>query len=144
MRDLTIPFLGPERAQLQYQFESLRRSGAILAFGSDWDVSTANPLEEMEVAVNRVDPEHRDHEVFVPQERIDLPAALEAFTIGSAYVNHLEQETGSVEVGKFADLAILDRNLFAPDAGPIADAKVVRTFVEGRAVYTDESVSLGE
>ena len=51
MRELTLPFLEPERAGWQYPWASLRRAGAVLAFGSDWTVSTANPLEEIEVAV---------------------------------------------------------------------------------------------
>ena len=57
MDELTIPFLGPERATWQYPFKSLLRAGARLAMGSDWSVSTANPLLEMEIAVNRVHPQ---------------------------------------------------------------------------------------
>ena len=56
-------------------------------------------------------------EVFLPEERLDLATAIAAFTMGSAYVNHLDRETGSIEVGKFADLAVLDRNLFAHPIG---------------------------
>ena len=57
------------------------------------------------------------------------------YTIGSAHVNHLDASTGSLEVGKLADLVILDRNLRAPNAGPIGDARVRHTFVDGREVY---------
>jgi predicted amidohydrolase YtcJ len=136
MRNLTIPFLGPERTGWQYPFRSLLASGARLAFGSDWPVSTPNPLEEIEVAVNRVPPERRDIDVFIPEERLDLDQALDAFTIGSAYVNHLDAETGTIEVGKAADMAVVDRDLFAVDAGPIGEATVVMTFVEGEPVYS--------
>lgn len=140
MDELTIPFLGEPRWTWQYPFASLVRHGASLAMGSDWSVSTPNPLEEMHVAVNRVMPPsytHRveDRRVFLPDERLDLATALAGFTIGSAYVNHLEAETGSIEAGKFADLAVVDRNVFAHPADEIADAKVDLTFVEGARVF---------
>jgi predicted amidohydrolase YtcJ len=142
MTELTIPFIGPERAGWQYPFQSLKRAGAVLAFGSDWSVSSPDPLEEMHVAVNRRAPasyaysEHSEHmETFLPDERVDLPTAIAAFTMGSAYVNHLEADTGSIEPGKFADLAVVDRNLFAHPVEEIADATVEATYVEGRRVY---------
>jgi predicted amidohydrolase YtcJ len=131
--ELTIPFLGPERSARQYPFGSLVRSGAALAFGSDWSVSTPDPLLLLETAVTRIAPGDRDAPAFYPDERIDLPAALGAFTMGSAYVNHLETETGSLEAGKLADLVVLDRDLFGPD--PIGDVRVDMTFVEGERVY---------
>jgi hypothetical protein len=135
MDELTIPFLGPERTTWQYPFRSLRAAGAMLAMGSDWSVSTPDPLREMEVAITRVPDVRRDAEPFEPDERLDPIDALAAFTIGSAYVNHLERETGSLETGKRADLAILDRDVFAPGAGPLGDARVVATFVDGVAVF---------
>jgi predicted amidohydrolase YtcJ len=131
---LTIPFLG-ERWRWQYPFRALRAAGAVLAMGSDWSVSSANPLWEMEIAVNRRPPAAVDErEVFLPDERLDLIDALAAFTAGSAYVNHLD-DTGTLEVGKLADLAVLDRDLFDRGAGAISDATVVGTFVDGVPVY---------
>jgi len=76
-----------------------------------------------------------DRGVLLPEERLDLIDALAAFTIGSAYVNHLDQDTGTLEVGKLADLAVLDRDLFDRGTGPIHEARVVGTFVEGVPVY---------
>ena len=143
MRELTLPFLEPERAGWQYPWASLRRAGAVLAFGSDWTVSTANPLQEIEVAVRRVDPGDPDGEPFLPDERVDLPSALDAFTSGSAYALRLEAETGSVTPGKLADLAVLDRDPFDPGAGPIAGARVLATLVEGEPVHADPSLDLG-
>ena len=142
MRELTLPFLEPERAGWQYPWASLRRAGAVLAFGSDWTVSTADPLAEIEVAVRRVAPDDRDGEPFLPAERVDLPAALDAFTIGSAYALRLEAETGSVTPGKLADLAVLDRDPFDEPAGPIGDARVLATLVEGDPVHADPSLDL--
>ena len=143
MLHLTIPFLGPERSGWQYPFESLVRSGAVLAMGSDWSVSSANPLWEMHVAVNRTPPSAYEYgggtgEPFLPDERIDLPTAMAGFTINSAYVNHLDDLTGSIEVGKRADLAVLDRDVFEHPVDEIADASVVLTFVDGERVYDAE------
>ena len=132
MELLTIPFLGPERTTWQYPFGSLLRAGARLAMGSDWGVSTCDPLAQIEVAVNRVAGEHRGAKPpFLPEERISLEDALEAFTAGSAWINHLEAEVGSIEVGKAADLVVLDRDLFDRGAGEIGEARVAATFVDG-------------
>jgi hypothetical protein len=140
MDELTVPFLGPERATWQYPFGSLVRSGARLAMGSDWGVSSPNPLEELEVAVNRVYPESRGKEPFLPTERLTLEESIRAFTLGSAWVNHLDQETGSITVGKLADLAVIDRDLFDRASGEIADARVLATFVGGEAVFEDPAL----
>jgi predicted amidohydrolase YtcJ len=138
---LTIPFIG-DRWRWQYPFRSLRAAGAVLAMGSDWSVSSANPLWEMEIAVERRTPasDGGTHEVFLPDERLELIDALAAFTSGSAFVNHLDDVTGTLEVGKDADLAVLDRDLFDRGNGPIMDARVVGTFVEGVAVYEDPAL----
>ncbi len=140
MDDLTIPFLGSPRWTWQYPFASLVRSGAMLAMGSDWSVSTPDPLEEIHVAVNRRMPETYPYkvessEVFIPDERLDLPTAIAAFTMGSAYVNHLDADTGSVETGKYADLVVVDRNVFDHPVEEIAAAKVEATYVEGTPVF---------
>jgi len=140
MIHLTIPFLGPERSSWQYPFGSLARSGAVLAFGSDWSVSSPNPLLQIHVAVNRRAPPTYTYggengEVFLPDERIDLPTAIAAFTINSAYVNHLDDVTGSIEVGRYADLAVVSRNLFEHPVDELFDAKVEQTFVEGERVF---------
>ncbi|HXY43216.1 MAG TPA: amidohydrolase [Acidimicrobiales bacterium] len=150
MVELTMPFLGPERTALQYPIGSLVSRRVPVAFGSDWPVSSPNPLAELHVAVKRQAPtghgegadESAPTPAFLPDERISLREALQAFTLGSAYVNHLEADTGSIEVGKFADLAVVDRNLFEVDDrdGGLADARVVMTIVEGDVVYEQASV----
>ena len=134
---LTMPFLGPERSARLYPIGTLYRSGAVVAFGSDWSVSSANPLEEIQVAVTRMGPAGESHTPFLPAERINLPEALAAFTINAAYTNRLEKTTGSVEVGKNADLIVLDRNLFAIPTAAIAKSKVLLTLFGGRPVHGD-------
>jgi predicted amidohydrolase YtcJ len=142
MDELTIPILGPRRAAWQYPFRSLQAAGATLAMGSDWNVSTADPLLQMEVAVTRVSDEHRGQKPpFLPDERIELIDALAGFTTGSARVNHLEDVLGSIEVGKTADMVVLDRDLFDREAGAIGEARVVATFIDGVAVH--EAPALG-
>jgi predicted amidohydrolase YtcJ len=134
MTELTLPFITAETASHQYPFRSLLRHGATLVMGSDWSVSTPNPLLEMEVAVNRISPDARDRAPFLPDERISLAEALRAFTAGSAHAQHLD-EAGTLEAGKLADFAILDRDLFDTAEGPIGDARVLGTFVEGVPVF---------
>jgi predicted amidohydrolase YtcJ len=134
MEELTIPFLGHDRADQQYPFADLVRSGARIAMGSDWSVTTANPLKQMEVAVNRIDPENRCNPPFLPEQRLTLAQAVSGFTLGSAYVNH-DAESGSIEVGKRADLAVLDRNVFSAPVTELSDASVELTLSSGRVVF---------
>ncbi|MFE7843802.1 amidohydrolase [Microbacterium sp. NPDC057407] len=138
MVDLTLPFLGEPRSAWQYPFGDLLRSGAVLAAGSDWSVTTPDPLAAIHVAVNRkAAPGHEEgeYEAFLPEQAIDLATSLTAYTAGSAWVNHLEQTTGTIEVGKFADLAVLDRDPFDGPADEIGATRVLQTFVEGQRVY---------
>jgi hypothetical protein len=137
VEELTEPFIGPERSARMYPFGSLARAGARLAFGSDWTVSTNDPLPQLEVAVTRISPETRGLEPLLPDEGLDLPTALATFTAGSAYVNFLEADTGTVEPAKLADLVVLDRDILDPGAGPVGDARVLLTLSEGEAVYAD-------
>jgi len=132
MDDLTIPFLDPALAGRQYPFGDLHRAGARLAGGSDWPVTTPDPLQGIHVAVNRI---HHgdDSESFLPDQRLDLGTALTAYTAGSAYVNRLD-DTGSIRPGFRADLIVLDRDIFAAPPIEIGDARVAMTFVDGKPV----------
>jgi predicted amidohydrolase YtcJ len=138
MVDLTLPFLGSPRDAWQYPFGDLLRSGAVLAAGSDWSVSTPDPLAAIHVAVNRTAApgyEEGEYDAFLPEQAIDLATSLTAYTAGSAWVNHLDETTGTIEAGKFADLALLDRDPFDRPADEIGQTRVLQTFVEGRRVY---------
>jgi predicted amidohydrolase YtcJ len=129
------PLIGLPRYHARYAFGDVLRSGARIAGGSDWTVTSANPLEEMEVAMRRVFPTDTDGAPWRPDQSWDLETALAAFTIGAAWVNRLETETGTLEVGKRADLAILDRDLRSVPEGRLSQAAVRMTLVEGEVVH---------
>ncbi|SVA52149.1 uncharacterized protein METZ01_LOCUS105003 [marine metagenome] len=131
----TVPILGPERSRWLYPIGSVVKTGAVIAFGSDWYVSTADPLPQIETAVTREDAFDRFPGTFIPEERISLHDAIAAFTINAAYVNFQENTTGSIEVGKIADMVALDTNLFDIDPKKISDAKVLLTLFGGKTVY---------
>ncbi|HEU5417796.1 MAG TPA: amidohydrolase [Streptosporangiaceae bacterium] len=137
MDELTIPFLGPERAARQYVFGDLAAAGARLACGSDWSVTSASPLRAIHVAVNRAlhGASGAEAEPFLPGQALDLAQALAAYTAGSAYVNHLDDETGTITPGKLADLIVLDRDPFAVPEHEIASITVQQTLVNGETVF---------
>ena len=137
--ELTWPFIGPERSQWIFPIGSVERAGGRLAFGSDWPVSTANPLEEIETAITRLGALGETTEPLLPNEAIDLASAIAAFTINAAFINNIDDITGSIEVGKLADLIILDQNLFEIESSEISEAQVLVTFLDGEAVYGDLS-----
>jgi predicted amidohydrolase YtcJ len=138
MVELTLPFLGEPRSAWQYPFGDLLRSGAVLAAGSDWSVSSPDPIAAIHTAVNRTAApgyEEGEYDAFLPEQAIDLATSLTAYTAGSAWVNHLDADTGTIEVGKYADLAVLDRDPFAGPADLIGATRVLQTFVEGERVH---------
>jgi predicted amidohydrolase YtcJ len=144
MEEMTIPFVGAERTAWQYQIGALAAAGTRIAFGSDWPVSSADPLQEMHVAVNRVlserlgrpgEPECENP--FLPDQAITLDAAIDAFTTGVAWVNHEEEVAGQLLPGMRADLAVLDQDLYAIPARDIGSTSVVMTVAGGTVVHGD-------
>lgn len=136
---LTEPRLGPERSKWLYPFRALQQAGARLAGGSDWSVSSVNPLDAIEVAVTRKDvgaPD--DAPSWLPEQRLDLETAIAAYTNGGAYVT-FEDDSGSLEIGKRADLIVLDRNVFELPARQIHEARVLWTLADGREVFGADS-----
>ena len=137
MTELTLPFLGPERSRWQYPFSDLARAGARLVAGSDWPVSSPDPLQGIHVAVNRW--VHgasgvEGSEAFLPEQALSTAEAFAAYTSGSAHVNHLDR-TGRVAPGMLADLAVLDRDPFRGPPEEIGAARVVATYVDGERVF---------
>ncbi|MCP3673632.1 MAG: amidohydrolase family protein, partial [Gammaproteobacteria bacterium] len=133
--ELTWPKLGKERSKWLYPMGSVQRSGAKIAFGSDWYVSSVNPLDGIEVAVTRLEPSGATKNPLGENEEMSLAQAIQSYTINAAYVNHLDDKVGSVEVGKLADLIVLDKNLFNIPAKEINETKVTATLFGGKLVY---------
>lgn len=136
MRELNEPLLGPERYAWQYPFGALHRDGAMLAAGSDWPVSTPDPVQGIHVAVNRVTPDATpDTPPFLPHQALALPDAIAAYTAGSARICGAETRTGTLAAGKAADIVVLDRDVFAGPAREIASARALLTVAAGQVVY---------
>ena len=136
--------IGARRSETTYAFRSLLDVDAPLAFGSDWPVAPATPLEGIDAAVNRrtLDGEHPDG--WVPAQKISAEEALRAYTSGAAHSAFREKDLGTLEAGKLADLVIIDRNIVEDGPDSIAGAKVELTMVGGRIVYEGEKGENGE
>lgn len=135
IKELTVPVLGAARSAHLYPIGSVARTGALVVGGSDWSVTSLNPLEAIEVGVRRLEPNDTVSSPWLPTERVGLDTLLLAYTANGAYAQQQERETGTLEVGKAADLIILDRDLLAIPAAQIHEAKVLLTLLEGREVY---------
>ena len=136
---LTIPFLGELRSSWQYPFADLLHAGSRLAAGSDWPVSSPDPIMGIHVAVNRTSPGVEDSEPLYARNALSLAEALSAYTAGTARVMHHDDVTGHLTQGAYADLVVLDRDPFAGPSSAIADTSVSRTYVEGELVYSRSS-----
>jgi hypothetical protein len=136
--ELNAPAIGEERLEKFYVIGSVHRLGGRIACGSDWFVSSLNPLDAIEVGVRRQDlhlPEGAPS--LNPEEAVDLAVMIEGYTINGAYLMHQEDRLGSIEVGKLADLIVLDRNLFEIPPTEISEASVLLTLFNGRPVYNN-------
>ncbi len=136
MDELTVPFLGDERAALQYPFEAIRAAGRAPGDGQRLGGHDRRPARP---ARGGDHPRGRGTGSFLPDQRLSVDAAIDAFTAGSAYVNH-DDDAGTIEVGRRADLAMLDHDVLVdgyatPESAPLADASVVLTVAAGRVVH---------
>ena len=128
-------YIGPERVKTTYAFRSLLDSGATLAFGSDWFVAPATPLEGIYAAVTRRTLDGKNPEGWVPEQKITVEEALKAYTINAAYASFEEDLKGTLEPGKLADFVVLDRDITAIDPAEIWNVKAQQTWVGGKKVF---------
>ena len=135
MDTLTLPFLEPGAEGRHYPFGELASADARLVAGSDWPVSTADPIAAIHVAVNRTAPGEDLPPLGPESQKLSLKQILDAYTHGSAWINHLDAETGTLEPGKLADLAVLDLNIFDLPAEELHRAVVTQTWIGGECVY---------
>ncbi len=127
--------IGPERIQTTYAFRSIIDASARLAFGSDWFVAPPTPLEGIYAAVTRRTLDGQNPEGWVPEQKISVVEALKAYTINAAFASFEENIKGTLEVGKLADIVVIDRNLLGINPGLIREAEVLMTIVGGKLVY---------
>jgi hypothetical protein len=136
---LTEPKLGLQRSRWLYPIASVVKTGAMIAGGSDWSVSSMNPLDAIQVAITRRGIEDGNGRSWIPEELVDLQTMLAAYTVTGAYANFQEQKTGSLEVGKAADLIVLDRNLFETTPQEVHRITVLFALLGGKEVFRHES-----
>ena len=127
--------IGPERVRTTYAFESLRRAGAVLAFGSDWTVAPLDPVLGIYAAVTRRTLDGRHPDGWVPGEKVSVEEAVRAYTVNGAWAQFAEHEKGTIAAGKLADLVVLDRNVFTIPPEEIAGARIRLTVFDGRVVH---------
>ncbi|WP_235827914.1 amidohydrolase [Brevibacillus migulae] len=125
--------IGAQREKHVFSIHTLQKAGAKLAFGTDFPIDVLNPLLQIYRAVTRIDSSGKT--VWHPHERIALADALRAYTAGSAYGSFREHELGTLEVGKLADIVVLERNLFDIPVNDIPDTKVLVSIVDGKVVF---------
>ncbi len=137
-RELALPYLGKERADSQYPMRSFIDNGVIMASSSDFPVTIPfDPVRAIQLGITRSEIGLEPGEVLWPEERVTLEEMIATFTINGAYANFLEEETGSLEAGKRADIIVLDQNLFEIPATEIAKTKVLMTLVDGKVVFKE-------
>lgn len=112
------------------------KSGAKVAFGSDWFVSSLNPFDGIEIAVTHQCIGDNSGETFLPEQKISLGDAIKTYTAGSSYVNFLEDRCGSLKAGMDADFIILSKNPFQIDPKQIHSVQVLHTFLDGKCVFS--------
>jgi len=142
--EINLPAVGQQRVDRMYPIASIHRQGGTIVGGSDWSVSSMNPLKAIETAVTRQNPDGSDDAILNEEERVPLPVMLAAYTRNGAMLMHQEDRTGSIERGKLADLVVLERNLFELDPREIGEVAVVMTLLEGRVVYERPTVGAAE
>lgn len=132
---LTLPFLQDGAVNRQYPFGDLQRGGARLAAGSDWPVSSADPLAAIHIGVTRVAPGIAAGPLGGDTQRLELETALAAYTSGTAYVNHRDHDTGTIAPGYLANLVVIEPNPFALAPDALHEASVRETWISGERVY---------
>ncbi|MHB8055693.1 MAG: amidohydrolase [Candidatus Aminicenantales bacterium] len=136
--NLQVPYLGQKRADEEYPMRSFFEAGVVVASASDYPVTVpCNPLVAIQMGITREEPGKTDPNLVLwPEERVTLEQMIRSFTINGAFANFLEDATGSIEVGKWADLIVLDKNLFEIPPAEISTAKVLLTLFEGKTVFS--------
>jgi predicted amidohydrolase YtcJ len=128
--------IGPVRSRTTYAFRSFLDAGVRLALGTDWYVAPLNPMETLYAAVTRATLDGKRPGGWVPEEKITLAEAVEAYTLGSAHAEFQDGEKGSLTPGKLADFVVLSDDIFAIPPEAMRKVQVVETVVGGKVVFS--------
>jgi len=129
--------LGHERSRYSYAWRSFLDHGVALAFGTDWPVAPLDPMLGLYAAVTRATLDGKNPSGWIPEEKITLPEAIEAYTLGAAFAEFQEREKGSITPGKIADMVVLNDNIFDLKPEAIRNVKVKTTILGGKVVYSE-------
>lgn len=137
--EIAAPMIGPERTKWMYAFRSMADAGAPMALSSDWGVSTMNPFAIIETALTRQPPaKSGDYPAFLPEQRLTMAQCISGYTVQAAAAAWRSRDTGTLDPGKFADLIILDRDIFTCDVYDIGDTEVLLTLLAGEEVHRSD------
>jgi len=123
------------RIKYTYPFKAFLDSGVKTGFGSDWTVAPINPLLGIYAAVTRRTLDEKNPDGWIPEQKITVAQAIQCYTINNAYAAFEEKQKGSIEVGKFADLVMLDEDILLIDPVKIRDVHVIMTVLGGKVIY---------
>ena len=127
--------IGPDRIKRTYAFRTFLDNGVKLAFGTDWSVAPLNPMLSLYAAVTRATLDGKNPNGWVPEQKLNVTEAIEAYTMGSAYAEFQDKEKGSITPGKLADFVVLSDDIFKIPPAAIKNVKVEATYLGGRLVY---------
>ncbi len=127
--------IGHDRASRTYPFRTFLNHNVRLAFGTDWPVVPLNPLLGIYAAVTRTTLDGKYPGGWFPEQKLTVPEAVEAYTMGSAYAEFQDKEKGSIIPGKLADMVLLGDDIFSIDPAAIKNVKVVKTILGGKVVW---------
>ena len=137
--ELEVPYLGEERASNEYPMKDFFDAGAVVTVASDYPVTVPSmPLEAIQTGVTRCDRFGDKDTLLGADQRVTVLQLMKAATYNGAYQNYVEDMTGSLEIGKQADIIVLDKNIMECDSFEINQTQVLKTFLNGEAVYTAE------
>ena len=135
-KKFVVKRIGEERSKGAYAWKSLADAGAILAFGTDYQVEPLNPMEGLYASVSRKDRMGEEGEGWYPEQKISMNDAIKYYTAGAAYAQFMEDRKGKIKTGYLADIVITDKDLYNIAENEIMKTKIDYTITGGKVVYS--------
>jgi predicted amidohydrolase YtcJ len=133
--------IGHDRASRTYAFRTFLNHGVRLAFGTDWNVAPLNPMLTIYAAVTRATLDGKHPDGWFPEQKLSVPEAVEAYTMGSAYAEFQDKMKGSITTGKLADMVLLSDDIFSIDPVNIREVTVLKTFIGGKLIWDSNAAN---